>query len=95
MKKFIKFIVLSVTIIFLLISCDSFPHIIKFENKSSYLVYVKCDVTNPSSFTLEPGDDVWIDSKVNSAADLNIEYNDNIFVRMSVNNLGNVVFTNK
>jgi hypothetical protein len=63
---------------------------------------VNCDVTNPSSFTINPGDSLFVDSKIDDVFNLNIKYNDNYFVNifiedsnMHMHAAGNITFKNK
>jgi len=91
-------------IIILLTSCDLIHYKIFFNNKSVYKIFINCDVTTPSSFTLDPGTSQWVDTSINDIFKINIKYNDNDFVSVSVkedgkgyfaSRVGEITFNNK
>jgi len=93
-KKTILMILMILTV-FILSSCDlEYDEYISFYNYSSYKITVKCDVTKPSSFTLEPDESKVTKTKVNGIAKIDIKIKESKYVRMSVSS-GNVYFKDK
>jgi hypothetical protein len=101
MKNILKLGILCIVITILLASCKIWPHWIWFENQSSYKIQVKCDVTDPSSFILNPVDGkLKVEYKSSDASSyddviVNLKYNDNDLVSASVDSNGWVIFKNK
>ena len=86
MRKNVRTWLLAFLICFLFSSCDfsNYRYGIWFQNESSYTISINCDVTNPSSFTLAPGVTLFVDSNVDDASKINIEFNNHPFVVVSV-----------
>jgi hypothetical protein len=99
MKKIIRQAILPILAGLLLSSCDlMYSYYITFWNESSYKITVKCNVIDPSSFTLEPDTSQFTKAKVKSMSEINISYNDNAFVSISVSDdlyAANVYFKDK
>ena len=83
MKNILKLGFLGIFILILFTSCPIWPEYIWFYNESSYTIFVKCDATDPSSFTLEPvNGKLMVKYKSFHAS----EYLDNLTVNFNGNN---------
>jgi len=84
MKKIISITILAFMLSLTMASCDIdmlFDHRYYFDNESSYRIKIQCKDIDPSSFTLEPGEERNTTSKSSKIA---INYNENNFVNVTI-----------